>query len=78
MLSDLFQTSNRARQECPLSSLIFAICIEPLAEANRTHVDIKGIEIVIKTHKIGLYVDDIIKAITAPLTTIPAMHNVLS
>lgn len=45
---------------------IFALVMEPLSEAIRVHSLISGLQIGAVTHKIGLYVDDMIVAMTNP------------
>lgn len=59
-----FSITNGVRQGCLLSPLIFALVMEPLSEAIRTHPLISGIQVGSITHKIGLYVDDVMVAVT--------------
>lgn len=64
--SPYFALGRGTRQGCPLSPLLFAIAIEPLAEAIRTHPSIHGISINHRQHKISLYADDVLLFITQP------------
>lgn len=64
LLSNLFQITNGTRQGCPLSPLIFAMVMEPFAEAIRTHPGISGVEITNVQHKINLFADDVILTLT--------------
>lgn len=64
VLSKPFQITNGTRQGCPLSPLIFDLIMEPLAEAIRSHAGIKGVDIAGIQHKISLFADDVILALT--------------
>ena len=61
------------RQGCPLSPLLFAISIEPLAEILRADPRIQGVPAGGVTYKILLYADDVILYITDPLNSIPVL-----
>lgn len=65
------------QQGCPLSPLIFAIAIETLAIAIRTHPDIDGVKCGDQTHKCGLFADDLLLFITSPLTSLPYVCKLL-
>ncbi|KAM3932792.1 uncharacterized protein RB166_005838 [Leptodactylus fuscus] len=71
-LSDTFRISNGTRQGCPLSPIIFALVMEPLAESIQTNGNIGGITVGRQHHKIGLYADDIILAMTSPSSSLSA------
>lgn len=77
MVSKPFYISNGTRQGCPLSPLIFALIMEPLAEAIRSHPQITGLQIGETAHKIGLYADDVIVIITNPEKSLPILHDLL-
>uniref|UniRef100_A0A8C5PBN3 Reverse transcriptase domain-containing protein n=1 Tax=Leptobrachium leishanense TaxID=445787 RepID=A0A8C5PBN3_9ANUR len=64
-----FDILNGTRQGCPLSPLLFALCLEPLAEQIRGHPDISGIAAGDKNYKLSLFADDILLTITRPLVS---------
>lgn len=64
VLSRPFTITNSMRQGCTVSPLIFAFVMKPLAEAIRSHAEIKGVEIAGSQHKINLFANDVILAIT--------------
>ena len=55
-----FPPKSEARQECPLSPLLFNIVLEVLATAIRAKKEIKGIQIGKEEVKRSLFADDII------------------
>ena len=55
-----FGLKRGTRQGCPLSPLLFAISIEPLAEIIRADPRIQGVSAGGVTYKILLYADDVI------------------
>ena len=65
------------RQGDPLSPLIFALCIEPLAERIRLEQKINGIDIAGANHKLSMYADDIIIFLSDPEQSIEALINVI-
>lgn len=55
----------------PLSPLIFALVLEPLALAILSNPDIKGIEVDSCHHKLCLFADDALMFVTSPRITLP-------
>ena len=66
-----------ARQECPLSPLLFNIVLEVLATAIREEKEIKGIQIG-KEVKLSLFADDMILYIENPKESIRKLLELIS
>ena len=73
-----FELRRGTRQGCPLSPLLFAIAMEPLAIAIRQNVDIKGIRRAEMEHKVSLYADDMLLFIAEPHSSIPTLMALLT
>ncbi len=71
IISDPFSLCRGTRQGCPLSPLLFAIAIEPLAIALRTDSEVQGIFRAGLEQKVSLYADDLILFLSNPLLSIP-------
>lgn len=67
----MFDIKRGTRQGCPLSPLLFALLIEPLAQLIRNTPDIKGIELAGHHHKLCLFADDILVFLSRPHISTP-------
>lgn len=76
--SDPFPIGRGTRQGCPLSPLLFALLIEPLAHLIRSDPNIKGIELAGCHHKVCLFADDILLFMSSPHITAPNLLSVLN
>uniref|UniRef100_H3ADW7 Reverse transcriptase domain-containing protein n=1 Tax=Latimeria chalumnae TaxID=7897 RepID=H3ADW7_LATCH len=78
ILSDPFGLHRGTRQGCPLSLLLFALAIEPLAAKIRGGKEIWEITIGNTNNKIHLYTDDILLLTKTPKRSIPQILEVCS
>uniref|UniRef100_A0A8P4GAF8 Reverse transcriptase domain-containing protein n=1 Tax=Dicentrarchus labrax TaxID=13489 RepID=A0A8P4GAF8_DICLA len=65
------------RQGCPLSPLLFAMAIEPLAVGLRSEERFEGISRQRAIHKLSLYADDLLLYVSNPTTSLPIVLNIL-
>lgn len=76
-LTDTITLQRGTRQGCPISPLLFALYIEPLAQWIRQTKNIKGININGDIHKLALYADDILIYLSTPTTSLPELMTLL-
>lgn len=76
--SEYFRLYRGTRQGCPLSPLLFALAIEPLAVMIRGSREIQGIQRGKLDHKVSLYADDLLLYVSDPLKSLPAILQILN
>lgn len=59
-LSSVFELARGTRQGCPLSPALFAIAMEPVAEALHVSPHIKGLRLAWLEERVALYADDLL------------------
>lgn len=59
-ISDPFLLSRGTRQRCPLSPMLYALVVEPLALAIREHLNIRGLRSGHLVETISLYAEDML------------------
>ena len=75
--SATFPLYRGTRQGCPLSPLLFAIAIEPLAIWLRQEGGFEGITRARTVHKLSLYADDLLLYMSNPAASLPVVLNIL-
>ena len=75
IISEEFTLTRGTKQGCPLSPILFALFIEPLAELIRKDKEIKGININNNEYKLNLYADDLVLYLTEYNTSIPKLFS---
>lgn len=77
MDSDYFPLFRGTRQGCPMSPLLFALAIEPLAISFRSNKHIIGITRNNIEQRVSLYADDLLLYISKPDISIPTVLSIL-
>ena len=72
-----FPVSRGTKQGCPLSPLLFIIALEPLAEAIRSHNDIKGLSMGSTDQKLLLFADDLLVILSQPEESVPSLLDLV-
>lgn len=76
--SEYFRLTRSTRQGCPLSLLLFALAIEPLAVSLRASKEYSGIHRGGKEHKVSLFPNDLLIYISDPSKSVPAIISILN
>lgn len=76
--SKTFRLYRGTHQGCPLSPLLFALAIEPLAIWLRSEEKFEGITRFGTSYKLSLYADDLLLYITNPISSLPPVLKIFN
>lgn len=77
LMGPSFELGRGTRQGDPLSPLLFALALEPLAIAIRKDRNFPGINIGHSCHKLMLYADDILLFVSDPVKSLPTLLSII-
>lgn len=76
--SDRISINRGTRQGCPLSPLLFALYVEPLANMLRNTTEIKGIKFADREFKVSLFADNVTLFLSSPVESLAAQDKILT